>query len=72
VVGLYDDRHVLIEGDEEAQKALHRELAEVAAQHLTAGAEAGSFFVGGRAARLKSFPSRFCFGAGSEIKIPRD
>jgi len=33
VVGLYDDLHVLIEGDEEAQKALHGELAEVAAQH---------------------------------------
>lgn len=32
VVGLYDV-HVLIEGDEEAQKALHGELAEVAAQH---------------------------------------
>ena len=31
VVGLYDDLHVLIEGDEEAQKALHGELAEVAA-----------------------------------------
>jgi hypothetical protein len=34
VVGLYDDLHVLIEGDEEAQKALHGELAEVAAQHF--------------------------------------
>jgi len=33
VVGLYDDVHVLIEGDEEAQKALHGEVAEVAAQH---------------------------------------
>jgi hypothetical protein len=33
VVGLYDDLHVVIEGDEEAQKALHGELAEVAAQH---------------------------------------
>jgi hypothetical protein len=32
VVGLYDDLHVLIEGDEEAQKALHGELAEVAAR----------------------------------------
>jgi len=32
VVGLYDDVHVLIEGDEEAQKALHGKLAEVAAQ----------------------------------------
>jgi hypothetical protein len=32
-VGLYDDPHVLIEGDEEAQKALHGELPEVAAQH---------------------------------------
>jgi hypothetical protein len=31
VVGLYDDLHVLIEGDEEAQKALHGKLAEVAA-----------------------------------------
>jgi hypothetical protein len=31
VVGLHDDLHVLIEGDEEAQKALHGELAEVAA-----------------------------------------
>jgi hypothetical protein len=30
VVGLYDDLYVLIEGDEEAQKALHGELAEVA------------------------------------------
>jgi hypothetical protein len=29
VVGLYDDVHVVIEGDEEAQKALHGELAEV-------------------------------------------
>ena len=34
MVGLYDDLHVLIEGDEEAQKALHGELAEVAAQHF--------------------------------------
>jgi len=34
VVGLYDDVHVLIEGDEEAQKALHGKLAEIAAQHL--------------------------------------
>ena len=34
VMGLYNDVHVLIEGDEEAQKALHGELAEVAAQHL--------------------------------------
>jgi hypothetical protein len=34
VVGLYDDLHVLIEGDEEALKALHGELAEVAVQHL--------------------------------------
>jgi hypothetical protein len=34
VVGLHDDLHVLIEGDEEAQKALHGELAEVAAQRL--------------------------------------
>jgi len=33
VVGLYDDVHVVIEGDQEAQKALHGELAEVAAQH---------------------------------------
>ena len=33
MLGLYDDLHVLIEGDEEAQKALHGELAEVAAQH---------------------------------------
>ena len=34
-VGLYDDLHVVIEGDEEAQKApLHEELAEVAAQQL--------------------------------------
>ena len=31
MVGLYDDVHVLIEGDEEAQKALDGELAEVAA-----------------------------------------
>ena len=31
MMGLYDDLHVLIEGDEEAQKALHGELAEVAA-----------------------------------------
>jgi len=36
VVGLYDDLHVLIEGDEEAQKALHGELAKVAAQQLGA------------------------------------
>jgi len=45
VVGLYDDVHVLIEGDEEAQKALHGELAEVAAQHLETsgcGCEQGS------------------------------
>ena len=46
VVGLYDDVHVLIEGDEETQKALHGELAEVAAQHLRdiglADAEEGS------------------------------
>ena len=35
VVGFYDDLHVLIEGDEEAQKALHGELAEVAAEHLS-------------------------------------
>jgi len=34
VVGLYDDLHVLIEGDEEAQRALHGELAEVAAQQF--------------------------------------
>jgi len=34
VVGLYDDLHVLIEGDEEAEKALHGEPAEVSAQHL--------------------------------------
>jgi len=34
VVGLYDDVHVLIESDEEAQKALHGKLAGVAAQHL--------------------------------------
>ena len=34
VVGLCDDLHVLIEGDEEAEKALHAELAEVAAQQL--------------------------------------
>jgi hypothetical protein len=33
VVGLYDDVHVVIEGDEEAQKALHGELREVAARH---------------------------------------
>ncbi len=33
MVGLYDDLHVLVEGDGEAQKALHGELAEVAAQH---------------------------------------
>jgi len=33
VVGLYDDLHVLMEGDEESQKALHGELAEVAALH---------------------------------------
>jgi len=46
VVGLYDDVYVLIEGDEEAQKALHAELAEVAAQHPgdvgLAGAEQAS------------------------------
>jgi len=46
VVGLYDDLHVLIEGDEKAQKALYRELTEVAAQHLgdigLADAEQGS------------------------------
>jgi hypothetical protein len=29
VVGLYDDPHVLIEGDEEAQKALHAALENV-------------------------------------------
>jgi len=34
VVGLYDDLHVLIEGDEDAQKTLQGKLAEVAAQHL--------------------------------------
>jgi len=34
VVRLYDDLHVLIEGYEKAQKALHGELAEVAAQQL--------------------------------------
>jgi hypothetical protein len=34
VVGLYDDLHVLVEGDQEAQKALDGKLAEVAAQHL--------------------------------------
>jgi hypothetical protein len=34
VVGLYDDVNVLIEGNEEAQKALHGKLPEVAAQHL--------------------------------------
>jgi hypothetical protein len=34
VVGLHDDLHVLIEGDEEAEKALDGKLAEVAAQHL--------------------------------------
>jgi hypothetical protein len=34
VVGLYDNLDVLIEGDEEAEKALHGGLAEVAAQHL--------------------------------------
>jgi len=34
VVGLDDDVHVLIEGDEEAEKALHGELAEVVAQQL--------------------------------------
>jgi len=34
VVGLYEDLHVLIEGDEEAQRALHGELAEVAPQQL--------------------------------------
>jgi hypothetical protein len=34
VVGLYDDVYVVIEGDEEVQKALDGELAEVAAQQL--------------------------------------
>jgi hypothetical protein len=34
LVGLYDDVHVVIEGDREAQQALDGELAEVAAQHL--------------------------------------
>jgi len=33
-VGLSADLDILIEGDEEAQKALDGELAEVAAQHL--------------------------------------
>jgi len=37
VSGLYDDLHVLIEGDEEAQKALRGELAEVAARGLKPG-----------------------------------
>ncbi len=45
VVGLYDDLHVLIEGDEEAQKALHGELTEVAAQQITSGAEARFIFL---------------------------
>ena len=31
-MGLYDDVHVVIEDDKEAQKALHGELAEVAAR----------------------------------------
>jgi hypothetical protein len=48
VVGLYDDLHVLIEGDEEAQKALDGKLAEVASQHLgdirLADAEQGGGF----------------------------
>ena len=48
VVGLYDDVDVLIEGDEEAQKALHGELAEFAAQHFgdigLADAEQGGGF----------------------------
>jgi hypothetical protein len=48
VVGLYDDLHVVIEGDEEAQKALHGELAEVAAQHL----ETESRFLTGLGARF--------------------
>ena len=43
--GLYDDLHVLIEGDEEAQKALHGELTEVAAQQITSGAEARFIFL---------------------------
>jgi len=33
-VGLYDDLQVLIEGDGEAQKALHGELREGAAPQL--------------------------------------
>jgi hypothetical protein len=37
VVGLYDDLHVLIEGDEEAQKAPRGELAEVAVRGLKPG-----------------------------------
>jgi hypothetical protein len=37
VVGLYDDLHVLIEGDEEAQEALRGERAEVAARGLKPG-----------------------------------
>jgi hypothetical protein len=52
-VGFYDDLHVLIEGDEEAQKALHGELAEVAALGRL---KPLLIFAGLRTARLEVVP----------------
>jgi hypothetical protein len=67
--GLYDDAHVLIEGDEEAQKALHGELAEVAEQQLTSGALSPVHCFPGFTARTRALPDLV---GGEEIKIPTD
>jgi len=71
VVGLYDDLHVLIEGDEEAQKALHATPGKVNSGTSAAKAVSGNGPLTQRWKRC-STQRRICAAplrAGSKLEV---